>query len=90
MKLRALAEHPRATAPLKDKITKEQLKQKKDSEAASKSALDAANGSPRREKQHWRQGKYRDRKIQRRSRSRSRSRRNRSQRKASPKKMDMK
>ena len=77
LKLRALAEHPRATAPPKDNLTKEQLKQKKDSEAAAKAASAAANSSPRREKQPWRQDKNRDNRDARRSRSRSLSRRNR-------------
>ena len=84
LNLRALADHPRAPAVPKVQLTNEQLKLKKDSSAATKAALAAANSSPRREKQPWRQDKNRD---YRNNRSRSRSRRNRSpQRKSSPKK----
>ena len=57
LKLRALAEHHRATATPKDKPTKERLKLKKESEADAKASAASPSGSPRREKQPYRQGK---------------------------------
>ena len=77
LKLRALADHPRTLAAPKVQLTKELLKQKKDSEAAAKAALATADNSPRKEKKPCLHGKNRDYRGDRRSRSRSRSRHNR-------------
>ena len=87
LKLKALAEHPRAAPPPKYPATKaDLLKQKKEAAAAAKAAAAAATtaatkekGSPRRERP-----RYRNRYEQR--RSRSRRNRSRATRKASPKK----
>ena len=90
LKLRALAEHPRALFPPKYTATKaEQLKLKKEDAAAAKAAAASALRSHRREKQPFRNERAKDRKHPARSRSRSRPRRRRSQRRASPKKKTM-